>query len=192
MNAARNARPLGRHRQYGSTGTISTELNSVSSSSSSSSHESSTIQPDLPVHRLSLDLSIANNEYRLISLTGHSRESSYSYSDISEEGGYYDRAARYRHRSRKTCSNFFETTLLTPNNFKLVISVSVWFMSYMIMGILGGSVAYMHFQRSDRDVPDPLPDFGYDLIPVSTITIILKQFLVVCGENHLIWVYFNR
>ena len=188
MNAARNARPLGRHRQYGSTGTISTELNSVSSSSSS--QESSTIQPDLPVHSLSLDLSIANNEYRLISLTGHSRESSYSYSDISEEGGYYDRAARHRHRSRKTCNNFF--ALLTPNNFKLVISVSVWFISYMIMGILGGSVAYMHFQRSDRDVPDPLPDFGYDLIPVSTITIILKQFLVVCGENHLICAFFNR
>ena len=178
MNAARNTRPLGRHRQYGSTGTISTELNSVSSSSSSS-HESSTIQPDLPVHSLSLDLSIASNEDRLISLTGHSRESSYSYSDISEEGGYYDRAARHRHRSRKTCNNFFETTLLTPNNFKLVISVSVWFMSYMIMGILGGSVAYMHFQRSDRDVPDPLPDFGYDVIPVSTIK--LKHFLSSAG-----------
>ena len=160
------ARSLG--HQYGSTETISTEVNTQSSLSSSlSSQESSKNPPDLPVHSLSLDLSIASSE-DLVLLTGRSRVSSYTYSDISEEGGYYDRAARHRHRSRKACHILLETSLFSLNNLKLFISVSVWFVSYMIMGIFGGSVAYMHFQRSDRDIPDPLPDFGYELVPVST------------------------
>lgn len=180
----KDARPLGRQRQqYGSTGTISTELNTLSSSSSTSlSQESSTIQPGLTVHGLSLDLSLASSEDSVVG-TGHSRISS-SFSDISDEGGYCDRAARHRHRSRaNACNNFFETTLFTVNNFKLIISVTIWFISYMIMGIFGGSVAYMHFQRSNRDIPDPLPDFGYDVIPVSKMNDFRVVCHFVCAEN---------
>jgi hypothetical protein len=49
--------------------------------------------------------------------------------------------------------------------FKLGLSWSVWLLSYLIMGYLGGSVAYMHFPRTAAPHPMPLPDYGYDLIP---------------------------
>ena len=47
------------------------------------------------------------------------------------------------------------------------------------MGVFGGSVAYLHFERSDKSVPDPLPDFGYDVIPVSEPANLIFQFLLV-------------
>ena len=96
------------------------------------------------------------------------RSADSSFSDISSDdgGGYYSRYARHRNKSRNA-RYFFHNSVFTVNNFKVVLSFAAWFVSYMIMGVFGGSVAYMHFERSDRDVPDPLPDFGYDRIPVS-------------------------
>lgn len=155
-------------RRYGSTETISTGvITSSSTSSSSSSQESSSSQSNEngKVGSLCLDLtSIDNNASNEDSslLPGHSRES--SYSDISDEGGYYDRYDRHRQRSRDT-RYFIENYFFTRNNFKVFFSVTLWFSSYMIMGIFGGAVAYLHFERSDASVPDPLPDFGYDVIP---------------------------
>lgn len=155
--------------RYGSTETMSTELFTASSSSSLS--QESLITP--PDHGLSLDLtSIDVSEDRvLLTTTGHSRGS--SYSDISEEGGYYDRAARHGQRAKEAC-NIIESTF-TLSNFKLIFSIIIWFVSYMIMGMFGGTVAYMHFKRSDWDVPDPLPDYGYDVIPVSKIRVFLAN-----------------
>ena len=105
---------------------------------------------------------------------GHSRDS--SYSDISSDGGgggYYDRFARYNRRSDDgtTPCSFIETYLLTRHNFKVIVSGVLWFISYMIMGVFGGSVAYLHFERRGSSVPDPLPDFGYDVIPVSSLSL---------------------
>ena len=157
-------------RRYGSTGTVSTQSYSASSSSSSSSQESSTNANRNKYHHLSLDLASIDNSYSSEDgtfLPGHSRES--SFIDIfNDGGGYYDLFERHRQRSRDACYLLFNR-----NNFKVVLSFLLWFISYMIMGILGGSVAYLHFERSDRDVPEPLPDFGYDAIPVS-------KYLVTC------------
>lgn len=63
---------------------------------------------------------------------------------------------------------FIENSIMTMHNFKVVISGVLWFVCYMCMGLFGGTVAYLHFQRKDSDVPEPLPDFGYDAIPVSS------------------------
>mmetsp|Transcript_27314 Transcript_27314/g.56957 ORF Transcript_27314/g.56957 Transcript_27314/m.56957 type:complete len:431 (+) Transcript_27314:186-1478(+) len=157
-------------RRYGSTGTFST-VALTTSSSSSSSEELSPVPSNAndKFHHLSLDLtSIDNNDSsEKITLTpGHSRESSSStYSDISSDGGgYYNRFARHRQQSRDAWY-FFENSVFTLNNFKVITSLSLWFVSYMIMGIFGGSVAYMHFERRDKSIPDPLPDFGYDVVP---------------------------
>ena len=157
-------------RRYGSTGTVSTEAYTSSSSSSSSQVSSTSLSnANKNFHHLSLDLSIDNSESGEdcdTLLPGHSRES--SYSDISSDhgGGYYDRFARHRQRSRDACYSI-ENSVFTRNNVKVILSLAIWFISYMIMGVFGGSVAYMHFERSDRDVPDPLPDFGHEVIPVS-------------------------
>lgn len=49
---------------------------------------------------------------------------------------------------------------------KLLLSFTCWFSTYYTMSVLGGAVAYMHFPRyPDADVPLPLPDYGYDIIP---------------------------
>jgi hypothetical protein len=155
--------------RYGSNRTMSTDLRTESSLSS---QESSTSHPDLlnEFHCLSLDLasddvnSDSSEESTL--LVPLSSES--SYSDMSEVDGYYDRLARHnRQRGLKDAWSFVKNSIFTLDNFKLLSSFAIWFTTYMIMGVFGGSVAYMHFERSDRSVPDPLPDFGYDVIPVS-------------------------
>lgn len=171
-------------RRYGSTGTISTELYTTSSSSTVSSTSRSN-DNQYQHHRLRLDLASIDNgdsdgeESTLLPTNygHHSRES--SYSDISDGGNYSDRFARYRQRSREGggCSEFFGNSVLTVNNFKVALSFASWFVSYMIMGVFGGTVAYMHFERSDSSVPDPLPDFGYDVIPVSRDCC----FLLICA-----------
>ncbi|KAL7541996.1 hypothetical protein ACHAXR_011660 [Thalassiosira sp. AJA248-18] len=147
----------------------------ITSSSSSSSQESSLSQSNAnnKFHNLSLDLASIDNSDSSedgMLLPGHSRES--SYSDISSDGGggYYDRFARHRQRSVDAWY-LIENYLLTRHNFKVVISFLFWFISYMIMGVFGGSVAFLHFERRDKDVPDPLPDFGYDIIPYYCPTI---------------------
>ena len=155
------------HRQqrgYGSTSTFSTEYNTSSSSSSSAS---STQDDRNQFQYLSLDLTSIDSSEECRAL--HSRES--SYSDISTDGaGYYNRYARHRQRTYDAC-HFIENYMFTMNNFKVIFSFICWYGCYMIMGVFGGSVAYMHFERSDSTVPDPLPDFGYDVIPVSEIYI---------------------
>jgi len=40
-----------------------------------------------------------------------------------------------------------------------------WLISYMFMGLCGGSVAFYHMPRYYESYPMDLPDFGYDLIP---------------------------
>jgi hypothetical protein len=52
------------------------------------------------------------------------------------------------------------------------------------MGVFGGSVAYLHFERSDKSVPDPLPDFGYDLIPVSKSANLESFYSSMCEINQ--------
>ena len=85
LSIERKAGPLS--HQYGSTRTISTEGNKQSSLSLSLSlQELSTIQSDLPVHSLNLDLSIVSSD-DLVLLTGNSRVFSFTYSNISKEGG---------------------------------------------------------------------------------------------------------
>jgi len=159
--------------RYGSAGTVSTEAYTASSSSSSSQESSSSPSNANSYQHLSLDLATFDNsdsseDSRL--LPGqHSRDSSYSYSDISSDGGgggFYDRLARHHrnHRSHGACY-FIGNSVFTRQNFKVAVSFALWFISYMIMGVFGGSVAYLHFERSDRNVPDPLPDYGYDIIP---------------------------
>lgn len=144
-------------RSYGSTGTISTSSQASSTILANDANES--------LRCVGLDLASIDNSDSSddIALLGHSIVA--SYSDISSDGsGYYDRLAQHRQRfAESRC--FLETSFLTLNNFKVVLSFALWFISYMVMGIFGGSVAYLHFKRSDRDVPDPLPDFGYDVIP---------------------------
>ena len=178
-----------RTRTYGSLGTLDTET--YITSSSSSSQESSTDTDDNTMNgnnnkyhnHLSIDLASTDNsgdsssdvENGILSGSGgHSRDS--SYSDISSDGGgggYYDRFARYNRRSDDgtTPCSFIETYLLTRHNFKVIVSGVLWFISYMIMGVFGGSVAYLHFERRGSSVPDPLPDFGYDVIPVSSLSL---------------------
>lgn len=142
-------------RRYGSFATLSTETNTLCTSSSSDDTEDAKCK----IHNnFNIDEDVSYSP-------GHSRES--SYSDISSDG-YYDRLYRHSTRSRKgSACTFIENSLCTTHNFKVVISAALWFICYMIMGLLGGTVAYMHFQRKAGSVPDPLPDFGYDAIPVS-------------------------
>lgn len=47
---------------------------------------------------------------------------------------------------------------------KVLLSFTLWITSYMFMAIFGGTVAFLHFPRTDLPQPDPLPDFGYDVI----------------------------
>ncbi|KAL7535248.1 hypothetical protein ACHAWF_005107 [Thalassiosira exigua] len=154
--------PKANSRRYGSTGTITT-----SSSSQDSSNQSNVTNK---FHHISLECASFDNtdsSDESVPLSGHSRES--SYSDISADGGggYYDRFARHRQRS-VNARLFIENFLLTQSNFKMILSLILWFASYMIMGVFGGSVAYLHFERSDSSVPEPLPDYGYEVIPVRT------------------------
>jgi hypothetical protein len=155
--------------RYGSYGTLSTDLHTESSLSS---QEASTSHPDLLNEFQCLDLDLASDDVNSDSseestlLAPLSSES--SYSDLSEVHGYYDRLARHhRQRRSKEAWSFVKNSIFTLDNIKLVSSFTIWFTTYMIMGVFGGSVAFMHFERSDRSVPDPLPDFGYDVIPVS-------------------------
>ena len=194
-----------RSMNYGSThtlATVSTDTYNTPSSSSASSSEDDGVDNNnaLQMHHLRIDMSsidyhsteptssgdsnnteisnlLTSNKERMMMQHHRSTDSS-SFSDISSDGGgagYYSRYARHRNKSR-TARNFILKSVLTMNNFKVVLSFGYWFVSYMIMGIFGGSVAYLHFQRKDMDVPDPLPDFGYEAIPVSVV-------LVVCGYS---------
>ena len=60
---------------------------------------------------------------------------------------------------------WFENNILIAPNGKLILSFIIWYTTYWIMGALGGAVAYMHFPRTDANQTEPLPDYGYDLIP---------------------------
>ncbi len=160
-------------RVYGSTHTlttISTDTYTPSASSSDNCNNNA-----LQMHHMRLDMSpmdennsIGSDRTDTSNLLSSKQRTDSSFSDISSDdgGGYYSRYARHRNKS-KNARYFFHNSVFTVNNFKVVVSFAAWFVSYMIMGVLGGSVAYMHFERSDRSVPDPLPDFGYDRIPVS-------------------------
>ncbi|KAL3815932.1 hypothetical protein ACHAXA_008306 [Cyclostephanos tholiformis] len=152
--------------RYGSNGTMSTDLHTASSLSS---QESARSHPDLlnEFHCLSLDLTTdVNSDDSEDSMLLPPRSSESSYSDMSEVDGYYDRLTwHHRQRCSKGAWSFVKNSILTLSNFKLVSSFVIWFTTYMIMGVFGGSVAYMHFERSDMTIPDPLPDFGYDVIP---------------------------
>ncbi|KAL7497870.1 hypothetical protein ACHAWT_009113 [Skeletonema menzelii] len=165
-------------RVYGSTHSLTTICTDTCtpSSSSASSSENCKKNNTLQMH-MRLDMMSPMDENNstgsdstvmshLLSPKQRIRSADSSFSDISSDdgGGYYSRYARHRNKSRNA-RYFFHNSVFTVNNFKVVLSFAAWFVSYMIMGVFGGSVAYMHFERSDRDVPDPLPDFGYDRIP---------------------------
>ena len=157
--------------RYGSTGTFSTEYaTSSSSSSSSNSSQDNDNNNRNQFQHLSLDLTSIDNSAGEEQQQNHSRDSSYSDISVDGGGGYYDRYARHRHNnSRRGTIEYFLENILIMNNFKVLFSGVCWFTSYMIMGVFGGSVAYLHFERTDSPVTDPLPDFGYDIIPVSQI-----------------------
>lgn len=204
-----------RSMNYGSTHTlttVSTDTYNTPSSSSASSSEDGVDNNALQMHHLRIDMSSIDNNHSTTAGTNSSGDSnnteisnlltsnkermmmqhhrstdSLSFSDISSDGGgagYYSRYARHRNKSR-TARNFILKSVLTMNNFKVVLSFGYWFVSYMIMGIFGGSVAYLHFQRKDMDVPDPLPDFGYEAIPVSVLYLAILMatpFFVRCAK----------
>ncbi len=65
--------------------------------------------------------------------------------------------------SSKGCVTFVEKQ--KEDYGKLLLSFIIWFSCYMVMGVIGGTLAFMHFPRTDSDAPEPLPDFGYDAIP---------------------------
>ena len=155
--------------RYGSTGTFSTEYaTSSSSSSSSNSSQDNDNNNRNQFQHLSLDLTSIDNSAGEEQQQNHSRDSSYSDISVDGGGGYYDRYARHRHNnSRRGTIEYFLENILIMNNFKVIFSGICWFTCYMIMGVFGGSVAYLHFERTDSPVTDPLPDFGYDIIPVS-------------------------
>ena len=157
--------------RYGSTGTFSTEYaTSSSSSSSSNSSQDNNNNNRNQFQHLSLDLTSIDNNAGEEQQQNHSRDSSYSDISVDGGGGYYDRYARYRHNnSRRGTIEYFLENILIMNNFKVLFSGICWFTCYMIMGVFGGSVAYLHFERTDSPVTDPLPDFGYDIIPVSQV-----------------------
>ena len=158
--------------RYGSTGTFSTECATSSSSSSSSTNSSQDNNNDNrnQFQHLSLDLtSIDNNAGEEEQQQNHSRDSSYSDISVDGGGGYYDRYARHRHNNSRRGTIEYFLNILIMNNFKVLFSGICWFTCYMIMGVFGGSVAYLHFERTDSPVTDPLPDFGYDIIPVSQV-----------------------
>lgn len=60
---------------------------------------------------------------------------------------------------------YIEESVFTEANGRVVVSFVIWYVSYMLMGLVGGTVAYMHFPRSDLPYPHALPDYGYDVIP---------------------------
>ncbi len=175
---------------YGSAGTMSTWIQSSSSSSShSSSTEGSSSSENKntngnDVHHVGIDLTVidgseedkinCDDECGIISTNS-------SYSDISSNGGgYYDRYARFQWTQYNK-----RYTIFTTNNFKVVLSFCMWFATYMFMGIFGGSVAYMHFPRTDAEIPKTLPDFGYDVIPVSYSYNCFSVLFHFCIDNFL-------
>jgi hypothetical protein len=186
--------------KYGSThtlATLSTDTYTPSSSSASSSHTNT-----LQMHHLRLDMmssidkdnnttgstgsSSSTEISNLLSSKQRTRSTDSSFSDISSDGGggYYSRYARHRNKSRNNARYFILNSVLTVNNFKVVLSFASWFVSYMIMGVFGGSVAFLHFERREESVPDPLPDFGYDVIPVSCC-VLMRSFASCVGAVRL-------
>ncbi len=164
-------------RVYGSTHTLTTlSTDTYTPSASSASSSDNCNNNALQMHHMALNMmspmdennSTGSDRTDTSNLLSPKQRADSSVSDISSDdgGGYYSRYARHRNRSNNA-RNFLHKSVFTMNNFKVVLSFVAWFVSYMIMGVFGGSVAYMHFERSDRNVPDPLPDFGYDRIPVS-------------------------
>lgn len=162
-------------RVYGSTHTLTTlSTDTYTPSASSASSSDNCNNNALQMHHMALNMmspmdennSTGSDRTDTSNLLSSKQRADSSVSDISSDdgGGYYSRYARHRNRSNNA-RNFLHNSVLTVNNFKVVVSFVAWFVSYMIMGVFGGSVAYMHFERSDRNVPDPLPDFGYDRIP---------------------------
>jgi hypothetical protein len=61
------------------------------------------------------------------------------------------------------------------NNHKLVLSFIIWIICYLTMGTVGGTLAFMHFPRTESNITTPLPDFGYDVIPYFCPTIHLGK-----------------
>jgi hypothetical protein len=47
---------------------------------------------------------------------------------------------------------------------RLMISAGVWFLSYYIMAVFGGAVAYSRIPKVQSDMPQALPDLGLELI----------------------------
>ena len=47
----------------------------------------------------------------------------------------------------------------------LDFSMCLWFVSYYVMAMFGGAVAYMHFPRYPEQYPVSLPDYAFDIIP---------------------------
>jgi hypothetical protein len=74
---------------------------------------------------------------------------------------------------------FFQISFLfssTPFSVvQVVISSIIWFTAYMLMAIVGETTAFMHFQRYNGPqaytTTNPLPDYGYDIIPYFCPTI---------------------
>lgn len=105
------------------------------------------------------------------------------YRQYIKEQAHSIRMYNYTNKSEEY-AGLFDIPLLHP---KVFLSFIIWFVCYMIMGFFGGALAFYHFQRVtpppgiDVDSTEmmntpvdeaiaftqPLPDFGYDLIPYS-------------------------
>jgi len=177
--------------QYGSTGTLSTHIY-LESSSSSCSQKSSTSQSSTNTNHVSHIDKIDSSKVYIL-LPRHPRDC--SYSNISSDGCDCCNRNTLIHQGSRGVCYFIENSVLTLHNFKVTLSFVLWFITYMIMGVFGGSVAFLHFERTSKDVPDPLPDFGYDVIPywcpiliphysdgnIQTIVLFLLYTLILSG-----------
>jgi len=159
---------LNNARNYSSVDTPEGEVTSGSSSAASSSH-------GLFVS------SCSTSSWNPVSSRGGSDEDEEWWSNsgqedeeqnASEEKHYQD--AKEQDDEEVVCpliemhqeKNLFEAE--TPSRcrwIKVSISLIIWLSSYLAMGYLGGSVAYLHFPRTASPSPVRLPDFGYSLIP---------------------------
>jgi len=60
---------------------------------------------------------------------------------------------------------------------KFFISLLIWLFSYFMNAVVGGSLAFYHFPRvfPKTNLPEQLPDYGYDLIPYFCPTFLCRN-----------------
>mmetsp|Transcript_68993 Transcript_68993/g.102536 ORF Transcript_68993/g.102536 Transcript_68993/m.102536 type:complete len:330 (+) Transcript_68993:501-1490(+) len=98
--------------------------------------------------------------------------SSSEASNLMILGGDFCQCEQEQHSGKKESFGSFknDTSSVMSNNVlynnrKLFLSVILWFTTYELMGVVGGTIAFLHFPRTPDEQPIALPDYGYDIIP---------------------------